>query len=934
MATEAGFSSLKLWDSIGAGAYRWVTGVIVFGGLGGFMGFQPVWRFAASFARALTLAVIFGSGLVAPALAQPVGPGQDPTAGVTEIIVTARKREESLQGVPLSIAAFSAEQLQGRGLLSDYDIANFTVGFRTLQQTGRDTDRPTIRGMGAPVSRGEPNASYFIDGVFVSGSISTAVTGAVERVEVLRGPQSAQFGRATFAGAVNYVTRKPTDTFQGEINGRSGTHDDNGVSGWASGPIGDSTFSYLVSGSWSKYGGQWRNQLEAGEPARNPQLAGANGQADYDSDSREPVRVFLADSPQMADNTRLGAEETTDLLGKLVWRPADGTEVNLKYGFTKSDDSHFPNLLLTELNCNLPYVGTEGESWFPTTNGDYCGKVSADGRINRINLPDIREGVTYRFADTLPSEEDPHPENYSIPGQEPGTYREQNRVLLEYVQDVSGFTLTTRGAWNKDDFEQLFDLDHTQTRAVWGLFHFNLQRDIKDKSLEFRVDSPGDLPVRYSLGAYWYDQDRENRQRSYLGPSLVLTDFFVPGGPVTSGFTPSTNINVTNKAVFGSLDFDLAEQWTLALEARYANDEKSLRGGSLGTCDADDPDVCTPSRVDLDFSNFTPRITLRYQPTEELMLYFLTAKGNKPGDFNSEFFRAGNAPQAVNAGLDGCTPSVPLLVSPCLPESLAIVKEEEQWTYEVGAKASWFDGRLRTNLAAYYIDWQNQGLFTNVKILQSSGTYLTTTIVQNVGRSEVKGIELENTFQATDNVSLVVNYGYTDSRYVEGEDPGLYESTGNGDIAGNYVPGVPKHTLILGANITAPLTSGLTLFITPDFALNSKRYTSANNFSWIGNDKTLNLRAGVQADRWTLTGYVRNLTDDNTPVAVLDFFNFGSVDIEELRAQGLIDPYGNLRNSPNTVDEAYNVNNAKDPRLYGINPKRGRDVGVEFQYRF
>ena len=131
-----------------------------------------------------------------------------------------------------------------------------------------------------------------------------------------------------------------------------------------------------------------------------------------------------------------------------------------------------------------------------------------------------------------------------------------------------------------------------------------------------------------------------------------------------------------------------------------------------------------------------------------------------------------------------------------------------------------------------------------------------------------------------------------------------------------------------------PLPSGLTLFITPDFVLNSKRYTSANNFSWIGNDQTLNLRAGVEADRWTLTGYVRNLTDDNTPVAVLDFYNFGSVDIQPLRDAGLIDAYGNLRNSPNTGDATADVNNAKDPRLYGINPKRGRDVGLEFQYRF
>jgi outer membrane receptor protein involved in Fe transport len=408
----------------------------------------------------------------------------------------------------------------------------------------------------------------------------------------------------------------------------------------------------------------------------------------------------------------------------------------------------------------------------------------------------------------------------------------------------------------------------------------------------------------------------------------------VEGGTVTADFPASTFTDVSNKAVFGLLDIDLAEQWTLALEGRYAKDEKSLNGGSLGTCDPGDPSVCSPQQVDLDFSNFTPRITLRYQPTDALTLYFLTAKGNKPGDFNREFFRAGNDPRAVMAGLEGCAPGVPVLVTPCLPESLAVIKEEEQWTYELGAKASWFDGRLSTNLAAYYIDWQNQGLFTNVRILQNSGSYLTTTIIRNVGQSEVKGIELETSFRATDNLSLIANYGYTDSRYVEGDDPGLFESTGNGDISGKHVPNVPKHTLILGANLTADLAPGLTLFITPDFALNSKRYTSANNFSWIGNDQTLNLRAGVEAERWTLTGYVRNLTDDNTPVAVLDFYNFGSVDIQPLRDAGLIDAYGNLRNSPDTGDATADANNAKDPRLYGINPKRGRDVGLEIQYRF
>ncbi|MDH4022684.1 MAG: TonB-dependent receptor plug domain-containing protein, partial [Gammaproteobacteria bacterium] len=289
-------------------------------------------------------------------------------SGGEEIIVTARKRQESLQDVPLSVVALGAAELQGRGFTSDYDIANFTIGFRTLAQTGRDIDRPIIRGMGAPSTRGEPNASYFIDGTFVSGSISTATTSAVERVEVLRGPQSAQFGRATFSGAVNYVTKKPTDDFQGQVNTRAGTHDDYNVGGWASGPIIDDTLYYVVSGNWSKYGGQWNNQLEAGD-------------ATGDSDPRNPFQQFLLDPPQRGDHSRLGAEETYDVLGKLVWRPGEGSEVSLKYSYTKGEDTHFASLIAAELNCFVPEPGTESESWYATSTGYYCGEWRAEDRV-------------------------------------------------------------------------------------------------------------------------------------------------------------------------------------------------------------------------------------------------------------------------------------------------------------------------------------------------------------------------------------------------------------------------------------------------------------------------------------------------------------------------------------------------------------------------
>jgi outer membrane receptor protein involved in Fe transport len=218
-------------------------------------------------------------------------------------------------------------------------------------------------------------------------------------------------------------------------------------------------------------------------------------------------------------------------------------------------------------------------------------------------------------------------------------------------------------------------------------------------------------------------------------------------------------------------------------------------------------------------------------------------------------------------------------------------------------------------VAAYYIDWQNQGVFSLADILQNSGTYLTTTVIRAAGESEVRGLELESAFRVNDRLTLVANYGYTDSRYREGVDAVLAETTGDGSLAGKTVPGVPRHTLILGANLVVPLNADMDLFVNPDYAWNSRRFTSATNLAWVGDDELLNLRIGVRGRRFTVTGYVRNLTDDRTPLAALDFFNFGLTDVNYP-----LNAFGNLLND-------------RDPRLFSLNPKRGRDVGLELQFR-
>ncbi|MGI9307704.1 MAG: TonB-dependent receptor plug domain-containing protein, partial [Gammaproteobacteria bacterium] len=144
----------------------------------------------------------------------------DMVRGIEEIVVTARKRSESLQEVPISISAFTAEQLRDQNIQTAYDVALVTPNFDFSRNLGRRLNIPTIRGQFTPL-RGdtEPNAAFFIDGVYVpqnsAGNISIE---NLERVEILRGPQAALFGRATFSGAVNYITRSPTNEFEGEVN--------------------------------------------------------------------------------------------------------------------------------------------------------------------------------------------------------------------------------------------------------------------------------------------------------------------------------------------------------------------------------------------------------------------------------------------------------------------------------------------------------------------------------------------------------------------------------------------------------------------------------------------------------------------------------------------------------------------------------------------
>lgn len=778
---------------------------------------------------------------------------------IEEIVVTARKRAESLQDVPLSVSVFSDQEIRSRGLTSDFDVANFTVNFNTVQQVGRELDRPVIRGQAASAVRGEANASYFVDGVYVSSSISTATLDVVERVEILRGPQSAQFGRATFAGAVNYVTREPGDEWEGRISSRAGTSDDYKIGAWAGGPLLRERVQLLVSANWEKYGGQWNNTLGENEAAPTTVIWEA------------PLPPAMGPLPQQrADSSRLGNEETRDLLARLRILPWEGARINVKYSWTDADDGHFPSPAFMDLNCFLPT--DPSQPWYQTSGGAWCGTLRIGDRRDKINLPDFDGGVV-AFTRFL----DPDGNGVVIEPAKPGTTRTTRRSLLEFVQDLNGSELVLRASYTDESFGQNFDLDHTPFRALFGLFNFVTEDSLRDYAYELRFASPASEPLRLQVGVYQYDLRLKERQRSMPGVQVITAPTFADkvAASQLSGWQISTT---RNEAVFGAIDVDFLPQWTLGIEARYARDEKSQS---------------SPNGVNAvaTFSNFTPRFTVRWQPSDEVSLYALAALGNKPGDFNEEYFRGDIDPDATREALEN---------------GRATVDEEEAWTYELGAKTSWLDRRLTVNLAGFYIDWTNQAVFNRVCIDLSAGGCLLTTELANAGKSRTWGLELETAWAATDWLLLTAGYGLLDAKLQRYIDEFYAEVTGtDGDVSGFRIPNTPKHNLVLGASMTRDLNSDVELFLRTDLALESSRYVDVANFGKLDSRALLNLRGGFDWQGLRVTAYVRNLLDDDTPTAALNFIDFQTT-------------------LPNGVN----------PNFWSLNPQRGRDWGIEVEYAF
>ncbi|MGB3712523.1 MAG: TonB-dependent receptor [Erythrobacter sp.] len=775
-------------------------------------------------------------------------------AATAEIVITARKTAESINDAPIAVTAFDAEGLEDREIRDASGLANFVPGLSFSQSFGRSGDRPIIRGLSnvlAGVQFGvESGVSVFLDGALFRGDIQTINFDAIERIEVVKGPQSALYGRNTYAGAINIVTQTPGNDFGGFAKGRIAEDDEYEVTAGIDVPVVPDLLALRFDGRYYTYGGQYENQLTGETIGDEESYGGA-------------VTAFFTPTPDI--DWRVRAQYTEDRDGPVPFFLQPAIDNNCQPGFRS------------------PRYRTGGSRVSDNPNQYFCGVIRPRPELVALNTDPLADGT---------------PDGTAFDGI--AVDRLFISTNIDWDIGGSGWVLTAIGAY-RDEIQKFgSDSDFSDAYVVFGppgsvepLFANTDIEEFEDYSIEVRLASPEDLPVRGLIGGYYYDFEEKGRDITFASGTDGV-DF----GTVGAGNDRST---IENIAVFGRVEGDIGPTLTVGLEGRYFEETKTLlefnvEGGTL--------------YPEYKISEFNPRVTVDWQPSFDTLVYGIYAEGTKPGGINGANGIVANSPTFLDEKLKGG---------------------------ELGVKQTFLEGALQVNAAAYYNELTDVQLTTSIP--DTTGTTAVTSIATNQGNAEVLGFELELQIRPSEYLSFSASYAYVDAAFTSGCDDFEYTLNTGGllanfdtrnptpeqlelcSIEGNRLPLGSPHQISTSAFLDYPITTDLDLVGSLAFSFEDSKFVQVHNLAKTGTTELLNARLGVQGDNWEVSLFGRNLTDEDTiPLATRWFdlrHGFAPRDI----------PFGQLAAQGRAADTGL-------PRAFFAALRRGRQLGVEVSFNF
>ncbi|MDJ0643481.1 MAG: TonB-dependent receptor [Erythrobacter sp.] len=776
---------------------------------------------------ALLAATIMTPGALA---AQNVGDGADSEVAEEQndnvIIVTARKTEESIQDVPIAVSAFTSDDLVEQGIRDIEQLSRRTPGFVFDTPFGRQFDRPIIRGQANIL--GDSGVSVFIDNVNVTQSIRSLNFGDIDTIEIIKGPQSALFGRNTYSGAINITTRQPTNDFSGEVSLEIGEDELYEVLGNIRGPIIEDKLFFSLSARYY----------------------------DFESEFDRPGNL----------NPSVGNESSFSIGGTLEFRPTPGWTSRLRIAYNEDDDGHFP-------------IGLFG---FPNLN------VNVPGGIDLGGVQPFFQGVVPTSAPN-PSGA---PQISNTLGEGGGLEREEFFISLNNEFELGDYTLVTTLGYTREEFRDELDSDGQPTSfgtasvatpfpapfifpgatgVVLLPFDFTTTDDDLQTTYvaEVRLDSPQDRPFRWRVGGYYFRNNE--RDESLLGaftperqaaitasgqatiqqiaaalgvPSFTIINF---GGGFDNGPVDPEELQIENFSVFGSIAYDLTDRLTATAELRWAEETQRLRVFDFNTGVLTTLNDGSAFDVEATFDAITPRFIIDFEATPDNLIYASAARGTKPGGFNGA--------QGFEFGF-------------------GTFGEESVWQFELGSKNAFANGDLIFNVAAFYSTLEDYQLTENLAALGATST--TGSVTANLGDVDIYGIEIDTiwTPAALPGVTLGGSYAWTDAEFSSGSEATQGAVFGDPDLTGQSLPRQARHQASFYADYEAVLSDDFSTLFSINGNYLSSRFAQVQNLAETGDAFELDARVTFKyGDNISLAIYGKNLTNEDAPLGVLRFID-------------------------------------------------------------
>ena len=717
-----------------------------------------------------TLTIVAVASICASSLAQAQSTVPEKAKVQDEVVVTVRKTEERLQDVPLAVTALTEETLERATVQAMDDIANLTPGLVFQDFNVGALSTPVIRGLAqSNIQGGENNVGLFLDGVYLPSRNNMDLELLdLARIEVVKGPQGALYGRSTFAGSINYVTRTPSDQLDVQVSGSAGTDDYYDGQLYVSGPITDT-----LSGT------------------------AAYAQRSFDG---------TIDNSASSDN--LGGYDNSSVMGKLFWAPNDKLSASL-LGFYSSKEIDSAGIYNDPMNC-----GNNGFGGFTYT----CGTLQFK---NPVSVNPLASGGD----------------------------AESTVVALDVAYDFGALTLTSVTGYTTSHWSAITDYDANAdgvpyttanpagTTNLNALFFNWTSSDTL--SQEFRVNG-GDGKFTWLAGAYWASERGQTTSAVTLDStpllpgqtiSFFLSPYLTPEPLYPNATAGESSDNLDMYAFFARGQWEIGDRSRVSLEARYTNEDKDTNGKkTFGSPFAS-------GKQSNDWSYITPRITYDYRLTEEIMLYASAAKGTKTGGFNAAY--------------------------PASQPEEAYYDEETNITYEIGSKGTLVDGRLRYDVAVFYIDWSDMQISG-----ASEDPAFLTAIVRNTGNATSEGIELQLDGIVTDWLTVGGGYAYANPEFDSGTvDLSLVSVCGDGtlcttDVGGKQIGRTIKNQLNLYTDLHSALNSEWDWYARVDYIYRDESPTRSANLQYIDDWSLVNARIGVTNKHWEVAVWAKNLFDD------------------------------------------------------------------------